>query len=41
MMGVFVPTPGEYGDYDPSDHLPGYLDEFPLMEDEVRIPILL
>ena len=26
---------GEFGDYDPSDHPPGYLDDFPLLDDEV------
>ena len=28
---------GEFGDFDPSDHEPGYLDEFPYLEDKVRM----
>ena len=26
---------GEFGDYDPNDHPTGYLDDFPLLDDEV------
>ena len=26
---------GEFGDFDPSDHQPGYLEDFPYLEDKV------
>lgn len=28
---------GEFGDYDPADHQAGYLDDFNMLEDEVRV----
>ena len=28
---------GEFGDYDPSEHQPGYLDEFNMLQDEVSV----
>ena len=27
---------GEFGDFDPSDHTPGYLDDFPFVLGKVR-----
>ena len=31
ILAGFV-VQGEFGDYDPLDHTPGYLDEFPFLE---------
>ena len=31
ILAGFV-VQGEYGDYDPLEHTPGYLDEFPFLE---------
>ena len=28
---------GEFGDYDPTEHTPGYLDEYPFVQDKVNV----
>jgi len=36
MVMVCYMFTGEFGDFEPSEHEPGYLDDFPYLEDKVR-----
>ena len=35
VMNLVCVCVGEFGDFDPSDHQPGYLEDFPYLEDNV------
>ena len=35
VMNLVRVCVGEFGDFDPSDHQPGYLEDFPYLEDNV------